>query len=317
MVDYSSTFKICLNKAGLSWRVLVYELACIVLIAGLGLAVAYQFIADIVSSGFGTSLETFTSENLFNFSLSHMIGDFAVLSNEFWAIIGSNLLAYLPSLIALFVVCWLLGSVFCGLVELPVCECIYGYMGSLAKLNFAGYFISDFWRGIKFRLCKLLITFLFDLTIIASFFGLLQLTLIGGVVSKIAPFVIVLIMFAFVVLRQALFAEWGISVVAKNCGIWQGLRNNFRLLSKNLRDIFGGTTTFVLIAFVVNYLVGILTCLVGLLITIPFTIVCFNVLYLVIYFKANGLRFYVDRNTIVTSKKIEDNERINEMRYII
>lgn len=311
-----NSFKICINKSGLVWRVLLYQVLCLVLFAGIGLACFYPLIMELSSCGFLNDIWAFVSNNLFNFRIDQVLGDFAVLVNQFLAIIATNtsLILYV---VLFFVIVVMGGYVFLGLVELPLCECIYGYMGSLSKLNFMGYFISNIGRSFRFRFAKLATTFWLDIIIIASFVGILQLFTLGGVVKILAPFVVILALIVLITLRQAAFSLWASSIVVNNIGVWKGLAENFRFVSKNFKTILGNTFASVLIAFAINYGLSALTCGVGLILSVPLTMVFFASMYNVMYFNANGLRYYIDKDRIITSKKLEDYERIKDMKDII
>lgn len=311
-----NSFRIFMNKMGLIGRVLLYQIIILVLLCGVALACCYPLVTELSNSGYLLEFGRFIEDNLFNFRIDQILEGFAVLTNDFLAIISNNL-GLVPFVVMLFVVFVVGGTLLLGLCELPVTECVYGYMGSLARLNFMGYFISNIGRSFKFRLCKLITTFPLDLAIVCAFYGLLQLFFVGGVVSAVAPFIIIFALLLLITIRQSLFAEWSSSVVVNNIGIWQGLKENFKNISKNFKTVFGATAIAVIFAFAINYGLSALTCGVGLLVSIPATILYFRIMYNVIYFHFNGLRYYVDKDRIITSKKVEDTERIQNLRDII
>ena len=72
-----------------------------------------------------------------------------------------------------------------------------------------------------------------------------------------------------------------------------------------------------LIAIALNVLAVILTASVGLIVTLPFCILLIYTYNMVAYFYANGMRFYVEKNKIVTPIKIEDFESIKVLKNII
>ncbi len=311
-----NSFRVFSNKFRLVWRVLLYCLLVVVLLSGIALASCYSLIVALSENGFLNQVGDFINANLFNFRIDQILQDGALLFNEFLAIISLNT-HLIPFVIILLVVVFLLGSILFGLLELPLIECIYGYMGSCSKLNFMGYFISNFSRSLKYRLSKLIVTVPLDLLIVASFFALLQLFTLSGFLSIIAPFIILLALVLLISLRLSLFAEWGPCIVVNNIGIWKGLKENFKNIRKNYKVVFGTVLITVILAFAANYGLSALTCGVALFISIPATIVFFNVMYTVIYFHLNGLRYYIDKERIITPKKLEDQERIKDMRNLI
>jgi len=312
-----NSFRVFANKSGLIWRVLLYELVCILLLCGIALASCYSLFTILSADGFISDVGDFITANLFNFRIDQILQGISVLFNDFLVIISLNIAQLLPFVIILFLIFGVLGSVIMGLVELPLIECIYGYMGSCSRLNFMGYFISNLGRSLKFRLTKLITSVPLDLCIILAFFGLLQLFTIGGILNILAPFIMVLALIVLIAIRQSLFAEWGACIVVNNTTIWKGFRDNFRNIRKNYKSILGSVVISVILAFAINYGLSALTCGVGLFISIPATIVFFNVMYNVIYFHLNGLRYYIDKDRIITPKKLEDQERIGDMKNLI
>jgi len=312
-----NSFRVFANKSSLIWRVLLYELICLILLCGIAVACCYSLFTFLSTNGFLGEVGDFITANLFNFRIDQILQGIGVLSNDFLAIIVANTAQLLPLVILLFLIFGVLGSLVLGLVEIPLTECIYGYMGSCSRLNFMGYFISNFGRSVKFRLCKLITTVPLDLAILVAFFALLQLFTLGGVLNILAPFIIVFALILLISLRQSLFAEWNACIVVNNTGIWKGLRDNFKNIRKNYKTILGTVIISVILAFAINYGLSALTCGVGLFISIPATIVFFNVMYNVIYFHLNGLRYYIDKDRIITPKKVEDQERMADMRNLI
>ncbi len=311
-----NSLKISLNKTGLVWRVLVYQILCIVLLCGLALACCFPLVNYMIDSGFMTEVESFISSNLFNFRIDQILIGLQELFDGFLSLISTDIsqILYFVLFIAIFVI---LGSILFGLAEIPLYECVYGYMGSLSRLNFMGYFISNFGRSLKFRLCKLITTVPLDFCIIAIFFLMLKLFTLDGLVALFAPFLIILAMIVLITIRQSLFAEWGANVVVNNMKIWQALKENFKGFKRTFKSVFASTLLTTVIGFAINYGISALTCGVGLLITVPATMIFVIILYSVIYFEYNGLRYYVDKDKIISPRKIEELERIKDVKNII
>ena len=86
---------------------------------------------------------------------------------------------------------------------------------------------------------------------------------------------------------------------------------------KNFGKIYGRQFILTLSIIAVTIAAIILTASVGLILTIPAGVVFCGVMNMVIYFYINGLKFYVDDDVIVSSKKKESLENINSLKDII
>ncbi len=312
-----NSFRLFTNKTGLIWRVLLYQLTCLVVLCGLAVACCYSLFMELSANGFLAQMSDFFTNNLFNFRVDQTLSDINVLAYSFWDILSANLGQLLPLTILLVAIFGVLGSFLFRLVDLPITECIYGHMGSCAKLTFMGCFIANLRRSVKYSLCRLITTTPIDLAIVAAFFASLGLFSLTGIVKTMAPFLVILILFVLITFRQSLFCVWQASIVANNNKIWKAFRENFRLVIKNYKIALGTSVLCVLLVFAINYGCSVLTCGVSLLVTIPATVIFLAIVYNVIYFHTTGLRYYIDKDRIITPKKLEDQERLNDIKNLI
>lgn len=312
-----NSFRLFANKTGLIWRVLLYQLVCIVVLCGLAVACCYSLFMELSANGFLTQLSEFFTNNLFNFRVDQTLSDINVLVYSFSDILSANMGQLLPLTILLVAIFGVLGSFLFRLVDLPITECIYGHMGSCAKLNFMGCFIANLSRSVRYSLCRLITTVPIDLAIVTAFFASLGLFGLTGVVKTMAPFLVILILFVLITFRQSLFCVWQASIVANNNKIWKAFRENFRIVTKNYKIALGTSVLCVLLAFAINYGLSVLTCGVSLFVTIPATLIFLAIVYNVIYFHTTGLRYYIDKDRIITPKKLEDQERLSDIKNLI
>lgn len=311
-----NSFKISMNKAGLVWRIFLYQLVTLILISGICLACFYPLFDHLFECGFFDGVRQFFADNAYNFSVGSIFSEIGAKIIELWTILTSS--AYLLIMAILFVVVFVVLFTICSaMLEIAVCECVYGFMGSYTKLNFFGSFVSNLWRGLKFAFCRLFTVVLFDLVIIGGVsFAFCQFGH-SSLLDTLLPFVIILGFVLLTSLKQSLFALWIPNMVTNNESIWKSFGQNFKLGAKNFKTVFGITIMSVVVVFALHFGLGLLTCGVGLLISIPASVLFFNVLYTVMFFHFSGLKYYVDKDKIITPKKLEDLEKIGNIGKII
>ncbi len=312
-----NTFRVCLNQPKLLWKVFLYQIVWLIIVFGITLASCYSLVEQLVANGFFESVGKFFTDNILNIRLDVILANVSSLVDQLWSIILENSEQLLPLIILFFIIVIILGAFIISLMEIPLIETVYCYMGSCVKLNFLGCYISNFKRSIKYAFARLVTTLPIDIIIIIATIFSLKLFILGGIVSMIAPFIIVLLFVLLVSLRQSLFALWTPAIVVANLGVWQGLKVNFKLVFKNFRSIFSAHLMVIILVFAINFGLGILTCGVGFIISMPATVVYYGILSNILYFHYNGLRYYIDKDRIISPKKMEERERITDIKFIV
>ncbi len=311
-----NSFKISLNKSSLIWKILVYQVITLIFVCGICIACFYPLFDHLFEHEYFSKVGTFFTANIYNFNLGSVMSQIGDLIIEIWSIISADtgLLLMAIFCVVTFVVLFTFAS---AMMEIPVCEVIYGYMGSYTKLNFTGSFISNLWRSLKFGLCKLVTSTIFDLIIFAGLiFGILQFGH-SNILDIILPFILIFGLILFVSLKQSLFALWLPNLVTNNQKIWKSFAQSVKLSFKNFKTVFSIAIILMLIFFAVNFGLGVLTCGVGLLFSVPASILYFIVTSTVMFFHFSGLKYYVDKDKIITTKKLEDMEKLKNLEKII
>ena len=314
---FTDTIRLTFTNSGLMWRMMLYMLLGIVLICGIAVACCYPLIMELVDSGFFDQIVNAVSAGFLNFDSGHILSDTASIMTQFWDILSANSAELIPFVVGLFVIIGIGGSFYLGLMQIPCIECIYGNMSSYSRLAFGGCFIKNFGRSVKFALARLLVVLPMDIIILVAFFASLELFALSDIVSALAPFIIVLILIALFSIRICVTSTWASSIVAKNNGIWAGLKDSMSGMAKTFRSMFSTAIILTLLMLVVNVIVFVLTAGVGLLITIPCSVLLYYVYGNTAFFYANGLKFYLDKNTIVTPRKLEDFDKLADLKNIV
>ncbi len=318
MMITTDSMKLFLRNGGLVWQVMVYVIICTLLLGGLSLAICMPFIQRLSEAGcFDRIFDIFTG-NVANIQLGAVLGSVSDLIIDIINIISANIGTMLPFAIAIFLIWGVLGSFLYGLGELAIADCLYSYMGSSTKMGFTSCFIRNIVRSVKLQLSKLLVVLPINFVIVIALYGCLMMYTASSVwVLTIAPFVVILVATVLIALKRTLVCAWAPCIIVQNTETWESLGYCLPDVFKNFGKIYGRQFILTLIIIAVTIAAIILTASVGLVLIIPAGIVFCNLLNMVIYFYLNGLKFYVDDDVIVASKKKETLENINSLKDII
>lgn len=318
MMIITDSVKLFLRNGGLVWRVLLYIVICTLLLGGLSVAICMPFIDKLLEAGcFDQILAIFTG-NVANLQLSAIFASVADLIYDIGAVIAANMGLMLPLAIVLFFIWGVLGSFLYGLGELAIADSLYGYMGSNTKIGFGSCFIKNIVRSVKLQLARLVTVLPFNILICASAYGCLMMyNSTNAWVLCFAPFVLVLVVTLLVSLKKTIFCAWAPTMIVHNSGVWSSFGYSIADVFKNFGKILGRQFILTLLMIAVSIAAIVLTASVGLVLIIPAGVVLCGVVNMVIYFYINGLKFYVDDDEIVSSKKRESLENINSLKDII
>jgi len=310
--------KLFMRNGGLVWQVMVYIIVCSLLLGGLSVAICMPFLQQLSSSGcFDQIIDIFTG-NVANIQLGAVLNSVAELLLDIIDVIFANLATMLPLAIVLLLIWGVLGNFLYGLGELAIADSLYAYMGSSTRIGFTSCFIKNIVRSVKLQLAKLVTVVPFNFVILVAIYGCLMMYIASSAwVLALAPFVLILVVTLLIALKRTIFCAWTPCVVVQNTGIWESLGYSMTDVFKSFGKIFGRQFVLTLLVIAVTIASIILTASVGLVLAIPAGVVFCKLLDMVIYFYLNGLKFYVDDDVIVTSKKKETFENINSLKNII
>lgn len=314
---FLDTQKLTFNNTNLLWKVLLYYLMCIVLICGITVAVCYPLIMNLSNMGFFSDVYDIIQQSVFNLRIDQTLLVVGDIFEEFVNIVGGNLALYLPYTIGAIAIIMILGEFLLSLAHIPLSECLYGYMGSWSRLGFTGCYIKNLKKSVRYSLARLLLVLPFDLVFLAGIVGVIYLFHIYTKWAIFAPFVLVFVMMIYLSIRIMAFGGWSCAIIVKGKGIFEGQKTGIRSYNKAFGKILGISLTSALLIIALNILAIMLTASVGLFITIPFSVLYISTFSMVAYFYTNGLRFYIDKNKIVSPRKIEDFESMNVLKDII
>lgn len=311
-----NSFRLFTTQSKLVWKVLLYQIIYVVLIAGITVACCYSLIDAFVNNGFIESTKNVIVGNMFNLRIDELLQDISQSLDTFWQIVTQSTSNTISAVVLFFVV-FVVGNFLFHFMSIPMSEVIYGFMGSSARLSFVGCFFSNFGRSVRYALCRLVTSLPVDVAIFAVFVLMLKFLPFSGIMAFVSSFVLVLALIVLISFRMTLFGLWTPSIVVQNRGIWKAFGTSVKVSFKNFRTVFPTYLLAVLIVLAVNLAFAIFTCGVGCIISVPASVVFSVILANVLYFHFSGLRYYIDKSRIICPKKIDDQEHLRDVKFIV
>jgi len=305
-MSFWNSFKILITRFGHVWRVALYLFVVLVIIGGISAAVLIP-----------VQIEVFHSEEMINRlgEFRDMLSD-GVLSiifyeaRELWIYFFDLVSGSVGSIISLiaFTLVVILARYLLGFYELPLAEVLDTFLTTGAKTSFAGRLIASVGRSSIFVFYKSVFLLIYDILMITIVFATLNLFLIqNSVVEFVTPFFTMLVLICLLAFRSVMTTSWTPLVVIDKMKPLEALFTGIKAGFRNFGRLFSVYLVTWLIIVVINYIAAANAYGVGLILTIPISVLFLKILSLVFFYNRTNRRYYVD-GKVFTPGGVNTNE---------
>lgn len=310
---FKNSVKLLFANFGTVWKTMVYYILVSALVVGLVYPVwgmlGDAFNADGAMTSLFDSIMSINIATNLPATLADLYVGLSALFNGLLSLFTTNVwLAIYISFLVFYLIPFLY-----GLADLPIQETLYGYMSSLTKYGYAHSFVRKLGKSALLQLFKCLIMLPFSTLIIFLVMQILSLSTLGGAIIYIIPFLLILTICVFYAFKRTLFSGWIPAIVVYDCNIFVGLGRGFKAVFRRFWKVLSNAAIIMLIIFALNYIFG----LPAIFIIAPLSIMILNIFEMVMFYGSQGMRYYVDLDTIVTPKKLEENDSFRKTKNII
>ena len=309
-MSIKNAFKLLFNRFEIVGEILLYLFIMLVVFCGLGAIFVQPIIQATIDSDINADIVQFYSTIINNTAggtesiLSRLkeilrtvkgifIGEEGIIFKTF----------YVP------ILCFVVFNLLFHMYELPLCKVLEARMSSNAKISLMGNVISQSGKSAIFVLVKLLFIILTDSIILFTMWGAYKILRMYSL-PLLIPFVWLLLILLLLSFRKCFTITWVQRMVIGEKQIFKAFGASIRDGFGHFRTTFAGHFVCYLLAFVVNGLMALITFGVGLIISVPVTIMYFKLLEMTSYYSWNGKRYYLDGQRIV-GKEPELTERLD------
>ena len=310
---FKNSMKLLFANFGTVWKLMVYYLIVSGVIVGLVApvwgALSAHFNPELASAELLQSAMSINVASNLPAILAELYEGLIVLFAGIISLFTTNpLLAVYIS----FVIFYLIPFLY-GLADLPIQETLFGYMSSLTRYGFSHSFIRKLGKSALLQLFKSLIMLPLSTLLLFVVMQILSLTTLGGGILYLIPFLLVFVVCGFFALKRTFFCGWIPAVVVYDCNIFKGLKMGVKAVCRRFWRTLSTAFIITLIIFAINYLFG----LPAILIIAPLSVFIFNVFEMVMFFGSQGMRYYVDLDTIVSPQLLEEKDSFRKTKNII
>lgn len=296
---------------------MLYLLVALALIAGLSFLVAIPIFNLLVSERFFVKIGDIYSDFLSNLDLKALIMEIGILSEKLIDILNENFASIFVSAFAVGLVLFVLGKMVLNFYSLPSSIVVDYYMSSNVKQSMPSAFTQSFKKNILYQLASIVVLLPVNFGILYLLLFSLRLFKLGGAFIILSPFVILIGFTLIVALKNTIFCGWIPALIVQNNGIFTALKDGFSVVKRRFAQTYANNVALVLTLVFLNVFGGVFTYGVGLIITIPVTILTINIFGLVAFYSANGQKYYLDSYNVMAPKTLEYTDKFNKQKYII
>ena len=170
-----------------------------------------------------------------------------------------------------------------------------------------------FARSARFQLFKNLVMLPVNLLIVTLIVLTLRLSLVGGAIVYFMPLIVVAVLITLMALKKTFFAGWMQAIVVYDCNMFKVFAKGLKAVMRRFSRIFSNALVIMLLCVGIIYLFGTFASP----ILIPFFAVFFYVFEMVMFFGSQGMRYYVDLDTILSPKRLEESDSFRKVKQII
>lgn len=314
---YKNTFKLLFSNAHLIWKIMLYILIAVLVLGGISFFVALPIVQLLVNEGFFLKIGDIYSSFIETLDLKSLIMRIGDLSVYFVNVINENFTQILLSVFGIGFVVFVLGSILLKLHSVPTAVNLYYYMSSNTKHSFLNSIALSFKKNIAFQFFSLLIYLPINFGIYYLLLYSFRLFKVGGALILFSPFIILFGFCVLMALKNTIFSGWIPSMVVRNKGVFSGLKDAMIIPKRRFAQTFGNAFAVVLTAVFLNIFGSVFTYGVGLIITVPITILMYSTFGMVAYYSATGQRYYLDQYNVMAPKPVQFTDKLYNQKYIV
>lgn len=291
------------------WKLLVYHILSIAICFGL-LCVFYNDFINIGTlayekAGLGQVWSTGTMYGSSFASALTKIANFIIYFFEimFAANIGKGI--YFCFIIFIFL------PILINIGKVVTCELLYGFMSACQKQSFTGTFLKTLKTSLVYSILKVIYALPFNCIIIAGMWGLTRID--NNVFNYVSPYIFVLLSALLMGFKEVFNAGWAPAKVVYNQNIFKSYSIGMRAVFRRGARVFSTAFIIYLLALVLSMVLG----LYAIIIILPIISPLVHIFEMVAFFSSQGMRFYVDNDTILSPKRLEEVDKIEDAKFII
>lgn len=308
MMFKNSCRLLCANFAEV-WKLLVYHILSFAICVGL-LAVFYKNYFDysaLASEKAGLN-EVWETGTLYGGTLANAL---TVIANYMVYFLQFMFKGNVGIAIYFCLIIFILLPILLNMGKIVTCELMYGYMSACQKQSFTGTYLKTLKSSLAYASVKALYALPFNFIIMLAMWGITRVN--NNVFDHLLPFIFVIIAAVLMAIKELFNAGWAPAKVVYDHNILSSYTIGMRAVLRRGARVFSSAIIVYLLSVVLSMVLG----LYAIIILLPIVPAFMHILEMVCFFSSQGMRFYVDNDTILSPKRLEEVDKIEDAKYII
>ncbi len=307
-MKFKRTFHVFVDNFSIVYKQLLFRLITTALSGIICVLGVYPFINELVNSPQLNSL----IDGLRTFALSFLNGEVNSLSEislkvqqayaDFMQLLQTNLTQIVLGGLLLLLI-HVISRWFEGICNYATAAVINDKMALRAKQPFLVTMIRTLKESTVYNAIYVPLSIIYDLAVGVGMFFLLFYLLSSVIYFFVSLFLFVTIVLVSVIIKMTFTCDWLPALIRGKKGQLGSLKYTFSQKGKGTMNVASNFVVIVLLIFAVNVAAAVFTLGAGLLITIPASYVLIIGFEFVNYYDREGLKYFLDDNTIVCTAK--------------
>ena len=306
---FKNSFRLFCASFDKVWKYLLYQILCWGIIFALLVPFYQVFYSSLVEAWEAHNLaEYFVSGTFYGLNVATALTNIA---NAILIFVNILFLANPFACIYLMIMLFIVKPILSNIGKYTICEMVYGYMSASAKKSFTGTLLGTLNKSLPYACLKTLYALPFDAVLLLALYGITRIEATAFMYAL--PFVVVLIPALLLAFRETCLAGWAPAMIVFDKNVFSSFRKGKIVIFRRGLRVFSTAFAIFVLAVILFMVLG----LYSLIILVPCLCPLFDIFEMIAFFSSQGMRFYVDADTIKVPKKLEEVDTIKKAKFLL
>lgn len=292
-----------------AWKLVLYRIVVWAIIIGLMSPCFFMLSSAFNELMTAEATKSFVSSGVFySGTITEVSKAFMAELSIFFDILANK---YVGLLIYYAVLLFILLPTLMNMGKYTVNAMMYGYMSSHSKNSFCTTYISSFGKAFMFGLFRSLFNLVFNLSIFAIFYGLVMVEAEGF--DYVMPYIFIIATALVLAIKQVLVMGWAPSMIVCDENSVKGFGFGIKTTFRRFGISFASSFVLYLVSFALFLGFGVYS----LIVIVPAFAIISSVAEMIVFFGNHGMKYYIDGDTIISPKKHEELDKINQIKFLL
>lgn len=192
--------------------------------------------------------------------------------------------------------------------DIAVGEVLYCSMSSLSKISYTGMYVRKIGKSLLYSLIKTILTLPFTILALGFLYGLLYLAMLNDIWLIFAPMLMIISFIIIIGLSICFTSGFMPALVVYNCKIKNAFAKGIKAVGRRFFRCLSTISMMLLLLLSIGLLFGIISTIV----LMPLGYMLVLIFRMVMFFGSQGMNYYVDLDTILKPKKLEETDKMKK-----